>query len=373
MATIQKREGKTGQTYRVMIRVHGHPPLQRTFKRLSDAKSWAQETELGLRRGDYRPAAAEAKKRTLSDVIEKYRDEVLPHKAPNSQRAETTYIKFWEKELGGYALSFLSPEIISRKIALLNGAGDQRKQLKEGEKPSKPKSRKTVKLYRDNLEIILKHAQNWGWMGSSNPMEGVTRITKANKERVRFLDDDERKALLTASKASPNPQLYPIVVFALCTGARKNEILKLTLKDLDLQRQVAILRETKNKETRKVPIVTYLMNVLKAHLEWREEYVKDMPGGSKFLFPREDGRLPIDIRKAWENARDKSGIIDFRFHDLRHSAASYLAMNGASQLEIAEVLGHKTLQMVKRYSHLSEDHTRDVVEKMTGKIFDMVD
>ena len=76
--------------------------------------------------------------------------------------------------------------------------------------------------------------------------------------------------------------------------------------------------------------------------------------------------------KAWENARTRAGIIDFRFHDLRHSAASYLAMNGASQLEIAEVLGHKTLQMIKRYSHLSEDHTRKVVEKMAGKIFEPV-
>jgi integrase len=356
-----------------MIRVHGHPPVQKTFSRFTDAKAWAQETELALQRGDYRPGGAEAKKRTLSHVIEKYRDEVLPHKALNSQRIEATYIKFWERELGGYALSFLSPEIISKKIAILSGAGDARFQLKEGEAPSKPKSRKTIKLYRDNLEIMLKHAQKWGWLGNSNPMDGVTRITKANKERVRFLNDDERKTLLKACQDSPNPQLYPIVIFALCTGARLNEILKLTLNDLDLQRQVAILRETKNRETRKAPIVNYLKTALESHLAWRKGYVQEMPEGSNFLFPRKDGRKPIDIRKAWENARARAGIIDFRFHDLRHSAASYLAMNGASQLEIAEVLGHKTLQMVKRYSHLSEDHTRSVVEKMAGKIFDTED
>ena len=356
-----------------MIRVHGHPPVQKTFSRFTDAKAWAQETELALQRGDYRPGGAEAKKRTLSHVIEKYRDEVLPHKALNSQRIEATYIRFWERELGGYALSFLSPEIISKKIAILSGAGDGRFQLAEGEAPSKPKSRKTIKLYRDNLEIMLKHAQRWGWLGNSNPMDGVTRITNANKERVRFLDDEERKALLKACKESPNPQLFPIVIFALCTGARLNEILKLKLSDLDLKRQVAILRETKNKETRKVPIVSYLSDVLSDHFKWREQHVTDIPGGSAFIFPRNDGRRPIDIRKAWENARARSGIIDFRFHDLRHSAASYLAMNGATQLEIAEVLGHKTLQMVKRYSHLSEDHTRSVVEKMAGKIFETED
>jgi integrase len=146
--------------------------------------------------------------------------------------------------------------------------------------------------------------------------------------------------------------------------------LKLKLSDLDLERQVAILRETKNRETRKAPIVGYLKGVLEEHLKWRKKYLAKREVKSDYLFPRSDGKGPIDIRKAWENARDKAGVIDFRFHDLRHSAASYLAMNGASQLEIAEVLGHKTLQMVKRYSHLSEDHTRDVVERMNKKVFE---
>ena len=78
---------------------------------------------------------------------------------------------------------------------------------------------------------------------------------------------------------------------------------------------------------------------------------------------------PIDIRTAWENALQRAGIEDFRFHDLRHSAASYLAMNGASLAEIADVLGHKTLQMVKRYAHLSEAHTSSIVAKMNDQIF----
>lgn len=373
MAVIEKRERKSGTVYRVKIRLQGIPPQERSFKRLTDAKVWAQETELALRRGEYRLAASEAKKHTLSDVIRKYREDVLPHKAMTSQRVESTYLNHWERELGNYALSFLTHEIISKKIAQLTHAGDQRAQPEDGAKPAKSKSRKTVKLYRDNLEVLLKHAQKWGWIGATSPMDGVSRITKANKERVRFLDEDERIALLEACKASPNPQLYPIVIFALSTGARKNEILKLTLRDLDLKRQVAILRETKNKETRKVPIVHYLKVILEEHLKWREALVEEMPGGSAYLFPRSDGKEPIDIRKAWENARDAAGIIDFRFHDLRHSAASYLAMNGASQLEIAEVLGHKTLQMVKRYSHLSEDHTRSVVEKMNQSIFELAD
>jgi len=87
------------------------------------------------------------------------------------------------------------------------------------------------------------------------------------------------------------------------------------------------------------------------------------------LFPGRKRNQPIDIRVAWEKALTKAEITNFRFHDLRHSAASYLAMNGATLTEIADILGHKTLQMVKRYSHLTEQHTSKVVSKMNKQIF----
>ena len=77
----------------------------------------------------------------------------------------------------------------------------------------------------------------------------------------------------------------------------------------------------------------------------------------------------MDVRTSWEYALRGADIENFRWHDLRHSTASYLAMNGASLAEIAEVLGHKTLQMVKRYAHLSEQHTAGVVASMNEKIF----
>jgi integrase len=87
------------------------------------------------------------------------------------------------------------------------------------------------------------------------------------------------------------------------------------------------------------------------------------------LFPRADGQKPLDIRYAWAQALQTAGITDCRFHDLRHSCASYLAMSGASLVEIAAVLGHKTLQMVQRYAHLSDAHTAGVVGRMTAMIF----
>ncbi|TKW61108.1 MAG: site-specific integrase [Blastochloris viridis] len=232
------------------------------------------------------------------------------------------------------------------------------------------KSLKTMKYYRDHVEMLFNHAKQWGWTGS-NPVSSIQRVTKINNSRVRFLSDSERDVLLKACRASPNNQLYPIVVFALSTGARHTEILNLTLDDINLERGQAILRETKNGETRSIPIVRYLNTLLVEHIKWVNAFyeINAPKEHKKFLFPCSDGLAPIQIRKAWENARDKSGIKDFRFHDLRHSAASYLAMNGATLLEIADVLGHKTLQMVKRYSHLSESHTSTVVSKMNDSIF----
>ena len=95
----------------------------------------------------------------------------------------------------------------------------------------------------------------------------------------------------------------------------------------------------------------------------------DNDGDWDLVFPGRDGTSPIDIRSPWRTAVRKAEIENFRFHDLRHSTASYLAMNGASIAEIADVLGHKTLQMVKRYAHLSEQHTAGVVASMNAKIF----
>ena len=124
-----------------------------------------------------------------------------------------------------------------------------------------------------------------------------------------------------------------------------------------------VLHLTKNGERRVVPLVGHASECVK-------ELAKVRRLDTDLLFP---GRVktsePIDLRQPWEKALERAEIHDFRFHDLRHSAASYLAMNGASLAEIAETLGHKTLQMVKRYSHLSEAHTASVVERMNAKIF----
>jgi integrase len=168
--------------------------------------------------------------------------------------------------------------------------------------------------------------------------------------------------LLDACKTSRNKNLYTIVVLALSTGTRRMELLGLTWNDVDLQRGVVRLHDTKNKERRVLPLTGFA-------LELMQQYATKRSNESAFVFPSRNGRKPADIRTAWEEAVERAEIEDFHFHDLRHSAASYLAMNGASLAEIAEVLGHKTLDMVKRYAHLSDAHTAGVVARMNEKIF----
>ncbi len=90
---------------------------------------------------------------------------------------------------------------------------------------------------------------------------------------------------------------------------------------------------------------------------------------SDFVFPSVDGRKPFSFRPYWNVAVERAKVKDFRFHDLRHTAASYLAMNGATLLEIADVLGHKTLEMMKRYAHLADSHKAGVLERMNTAVF----
>ena len=229
-------------------------------------------------------------------------------------------------------------------------------------KENKTKSPGTVTRYMASLSHALTIAvREWEWL-ENNPMHKVKRPAHP-KPRLRFLDDDERRQLLEACRNSPCPYLYPVVVIALSTGARYSEVMNLRWTDIDLERGIARLEHTKNRDRRALPLTHHALEVVQ-HLHDHEKRAD-----TDLLFPREDGLAPIEIRKHWNRALKEAGIEDFRFHDLRHTAASYLAMNGATLAEIAAVLGHRTLQMVQRYAHLSDQHTASVVERMNRSIF----
>jgi len=350
VATIEKRNNR----YRVKIRLAGHAPQSGSFERRTDAKKWAQQTEAAMREGRHFKTM-EAKRHTLGELIERYISDVMPHK-PKSAHGQTQQLRWWKEQLGHRLLADITPALLVECRDTLAKTSTMRGERK----PS------TVNRYLAALSHAFTIAVNeWGWLEDS-PMRKVGKF-KESRGRVRFLSDEERHRLLSACQENQNPYLYPIVVLALSTGARKMEINALKWPDIDLKRDKPqiILHDTKNGERRLLPLAGHALELVRDLAKVRRI---DTP----LLFPSKvNPHKPMDIRAPFNRALIVAGIEDFRFHDLRHSAASYLAMNGASLAEIAEVLGHKTLQMVKRYSHLSEAHTTSVVESMNAKMFDM--
>lgn len=360
MASIQKRTLKNGDiSYRVQVRMKGHPIERATFKRLTDAKRWAQSIEAAMRERRHFKGS-EAKKHTLADLIERYLEKLRREKKQRIIDAEPM-LNWWRKELGYCVLADLSRALISEKLDKLSKRTVMRIDKETRKKIAVPISGGRVNRYTFALSHACTIAVNeWEWL-EDNPCLKIKKQPEA-KGRVRFLDDREREILLKACKKAPYPHLYNIVVLALSTGARKGEILNLRWPDIDFERGQIILHETKNKERRVLPLTGLAYDLLKSHKKIRRI-------DTDLLFPSQKGDKPYEIKRSWEGALKESGIENFRFHDLRHCAASYLAMNGATLAEIAEVLGHKTLQMVKRYAHLSEAHTSAVVAKMNERIF----
>ena len=350
MASFEERNLKNGKkVYRVRVRLKGQPTERATFDRLTDARKWAGSIESSIREGRHFKTA-EAKKHTLGEIVDRYLRDVLPAKSDSMQRDQWTQLSWWKDKIGNHLLSDVSPPLIAEHRDLL---------LREIGMRGKKRSPASVARHMAALSHAYTIAiKEWGWT-DDNPLRKVQK-PKEPRGRVRFLSDEEREKLLESCKNSEEPALYAIVVLALSTGARKAEILNLTWADVDLKRKVSVLHQTKNDERRALPLAGLALVCVQDLAEFRRI-------DTRLLFPDKSGKKPILIRAPWQKALKEAGIEDFRFHDLRHSAASYLAMSGASLAEIAEVLGHKTLQMVKRYSHLSEQHTAGVVEKMNKK------
>jgi integrase len=330
---------------------------------LADAKRWAAETETAIRDGRHFKTA-EAKRHTLGDLIDRYIQDVLPRK-PKSERKQTAQLLWWKEQLGHYLLSDISaPLIVEKRDELLRGTtfkGTQR-------------SSSTVVRYLSALSHAFTVAvKEWGWLEDSL-MRKVVKLREP-RGRVRYLEEADRERLLQACKKSIHSYLYSVVLIAISTGMRYGEIINLKWSDVDLDRKRIILQETKNGERRAVPIAGLALDRLMQLSKLRRL-------DTNLLFPKlrsqevpsllqapdlarvQKVQKPVQIRTAWVAALKKAEITDFRFHDLRHCAASYLAMSGASIAEIADILGHKTLAMAKRYSHLSDSHKHSVVDRM---------
>jgi integrase len=350
MATIDTRVSPNGKiTYRARTRLKGYPQEVASFSRKTDAKKWSEGIEAAMREGRHF-TTHEAKRHTLAQLIERYEQDVLPLK-PKNARTQRQQLAWWKAELGYCRLADVTPAKVAEcRDRLLNTPKDN----------GKRRSPSTVVRYL----AVLSHAfsvamKEWGWVGD-NPLRKVMK-PKEPRGRIRCLDNIEREALLKACAASQSPLLYTIVVLAISTGMRKGEILGLHWPQVDLVRERITLHDTKNGERRCIPLSGLALSLLR-DLNARR-------GDTTLVFPSVAVAKPLLIDKAWGTALARAGISGFRFHDLRHCAASYLGMTGASFAEIGDVLGHKTVQMTKRYAHLMDGQTKRIVAAMNERVF----
>jgi len=355
VANIQQRRSKDGlTTYRVQVRKSGFPAQTATFARKTDARAWAAATEAAIDRGKHLPRR-DAQRRTLADLVDRYLEHVARTK-PHALTKQTQLLSFWKAHLGRYALAHVTPaRIADARDALYAGSTNR----------GTPRSPATINRYIAALGSAMSVAmREWHWI-EDNPVRRVSKNTEG-PGRVRYLSREELTALLRECAASPSSDLELIVRLALSTGMRAGEVIGITWDDVDLDRGLIVLHKTKNRERRAVPVAARVRELLEARRGARRD-------GVALVFPGANPSKPITIRKPFESAVARAGLVDFRFHDLRHTAASYLAMSGATLPEIAAVLGHKTLSMVKRYAHLSEQHTSAVVQRMADKFLSDAD
>jgi integrase len=327
MATITRR--KAG--YQVQVRRTGYPTRSKSFTALRDAEAWGRQIENELDRGLYLDRT-EADKQTLGSILGRYLREVSPtHKGFKNETICITALK--RDVLCSYRASALSGKLFA----------DWRDRRLQTVGPA------TVNRELNLLSAAINVARKeWG-VHIENPVAFIRR-PHAGKGRTRRLTDDETRQLLavlqvggrrpdgTFDGGARNYWIAPLVQLALETGMRQGELLKLKWTDVDLTSRTAHLHDTKNGDARTVPLSTRAALLL-------SQLPHSIDGQ---VFPVTKGA----VQKAFLRGCRRAGVHDLRFHDLRHEAVSRFFELGLNPMEVAAISGHKTLQMLKRYTHL---------------------
>ena len=367
MASIQRLASpRTGRiAYRVQIRLRGHAALSETFRNRKDAERWAGSVETGILEGRHFPNAR-SQRISFTSVVQRYRAAMLTD-ASTARKANTErHLAWWLQRFGSLTLAAITPDRIAEARDALAAQSFTRGKVRRTEDgqeiapPAYKRSGATVNRYLATLSHIFATALMEWRLVDKNPVREVSKKKEA-RGRIRFLSDEERDALLAACAKSAWPALHALVLLAISTGARRGELIHLRWTDVtvDAPSPQALIQRTKNGDPRRLPLVGKALEAMR-------KLKLSNSGRSEFVFPRrgDPGRAYEAFDTHWHAALATAGIADFRFHDLRHTCASYLASQGASLLEIADVLGHRTMAMVKRYSHLAEGHKAAVIKKM---------
>ena len=349
MARIQTRKGKKRTTYTATVRVKGYPPLARTFDTKGEAKSWATEIEKEMRMGRYQDVRP-IEKITFVDALSRYLEQISVTKRPNSENRD--------KQSSKIIVDYFGPEISLVEVSPQKVAAYRDFRMK---KVAAATIQKEFALISHLFNVARRE---WGFP-VDNPIPHITR-PKIRNNRTRFLTKEEAQRLLDAAKTSKNPKLYPYLLVMMHTGMRPSEAAGMKWGDIDLENRLVKLQVTKT-DMRYVPLTEVTENIL------RSIRPVDATNGMHVFLPPNSGESKqlVDVpclhfKRSFMTARMKAGLEDLHLHDLRHTAASHLLMAGVDLRTLAEILGHKTLQMVHRYTHLLNDHKLKAVDRINS-------
>jgi integrase len=328
MATFRNRDGK----WQARVRRQGYAAITKSFITLQDAEKWARSVEVDLDKNSYSNTNL-AEKTTFKELIERYMREV----SPNMRREYEDLIRLSaiaRRPISQLNMLALTPS----KIAAYR---DERlKQVSSG----------TVIRELSYLSSIINHARReWG-INIANPVNLVKK-PPTPKGRTRILSNEEKERLMRVLEDAPKNILsiwMPYLVkFALETAMRQAEICSLLWTNVDLDKRTAYLPLTKNGESRYVPLSSAAIKILK-------ELPRSIDGR---VFPVNRSSVSVTFTR---NARI-ADVQNFRFHDLRHTAITAMAEKIPNVLELSAATGHKTLSMLKRYTHFKAE---DLAKKL---------
>jgi len=326
MANIRKRSG----AWFVQIRRTGHPHIYKTFKLKADAVSWVHQTEAILARGGSVLSAGNIDIKTLKDLLIKYRDEIVVSK--RSAAYETIMINaFLKSQIASLELSKIKPHHFA-------SYRDQRLKSVSGVTVARE-----LTIYSHAFKTAI---QEWGYLDMVNPLSLIKKPI-GHQPRDRRLSSGEPELLLCSCAESENYLLKPLVIIAIETAMRRGELINLTWDNVNFDKRFARLEMTKNGTKRDVPLsnkAIEALRILPRHISGK-------------VFPLS---VPA-LRGLWLRACKRGGIIDLRFHDLRHEATTRFFEKGLNVMEVATITGHKDLRMLQRYTHLRAE---DLAKKL---------
>lgn len=320
MATIRKH----GAGYQARIRRRGWPVQTKTFPTKAAAERWVRQAEAQMDEGTFAPFTAEQQALTLDKALERYLKEITPLKAGAEQ--ERMRIEAWRKR------SFSRLAIGRIKSTDLAAWRDER--LREV-------SASSVRLELAIISHLYTIARKeWGMGGLQNPVEGIRKPPPA-RARDRRLEGDEEARLLAAAEAS-SAELAIFIKLAIETAMRRGEIAGLEWRHVDLKRHLLHLPKTKNGDSRSVPLTEAASAAL-------ESWPRRLDG---YVFGPDATKVAKRVSQQFLRICKRRGFHDLHFHDLRHEATSRFFERGLDIMEVAAVTGHKTLTMLKRYTHM---------------------